>query len=115
ALGVMLAGLCVVTVAAALGLVFDPRYKDFLFAPLTAAVAPYLVLGLVGFAGNRLERKQIARPGVAEAAFAAVLALCAIAIVVNEGFANWQAVWFAAGLVGLAVSLMLVRDAPDSA
>ncbi len=31
-------------VQAALGLVFDPRYRDFQFAPLTAAVVPFLVL-----------------------------------------------------------------------
>ena len=27
----------------ALGLVFDPRYRDFPFAPLTAAGVPFLV------------------------------------------------------------------------
>ena len=33
-------------------------------------------------------------------------------IVFNESFANWQAVWFCAGLLGLAVILLRARDAP---
>jgi hypothetical protein len=45
---------------------------------------------------------------------AAVLALSAAYIVVNETFSNWQSVWFCAGLIGLAVILLLVRDAPSS-
>jgi hypothetical protein len=58
------------------------------------------------------------RPGgsraMAETGAAAVLALSAIYIVFNETFANWQSVWFCAGLIGLAVTLLLVRDAPSS-
>ena len=37
ALGVLLIALAVLAVQAALGLVFDPRYRDFPFAPLTGA------------------------------------------------------------------------------
>jgi exo-beta-1,3-glucanase (GH17 family) len=103
ALGLALIVLCVVAVQVALGLVFDPRYKDFPFAPLTAAAAPFLVLALPRRAG---------RLGTAEIVFAAVLTACAVYIVLNEGFANWQALWLAAVLVGLAFSLMRVRDAP---
>ena len=33
-----------VAVEAALGLVFDPRYRDIPFAALTAAAMPFLVL-----------------------------------------------------------------------
>ena len=47
ALGLALIALCVLAVQAALGLVFDPRYRDFPFAPLTAAVVPFLVLAFV--------------------------------------------------------------------
>ena len=88
----------------ALGLVFDPRYRDFPFAPLTAAVVPFLMHKLV-----------VARPkgsrSVAETAGAAVLALSVCYIVFNEGFANWQSLWTCAALAGLAINLALVRDA----
>jgi hypothetical protein len=43
-----------------------------------------------------------------------VLALSAGYIVFNETFANWQSVWFCAGLLGLAAILLSVRDAPSS-
>ncbi len=105
-LGLALIVLCVVAVQVALGLVFDPRYKDFPFAPLTAAAVPFLVLALAA-------RVRGTRPrGIAESAFAAVLAASAITIVLNEGFANWQALWLAAVFIGLAVSLTRARDAP---
>src|SRR6185295_5775811 len=39
--------LCVGAVVIALSLVFDPRYRDFPFAPLTVAVVPYLMLALL--------------------------------------------------------------------
>jgi hypothetical protein len=50
--------------------------------------------------------------GIGEGGFAAVLAASAITIVLNEGFANWQALWLAAVFIGLAVSLTRARDAP---
>jgi hypothetical protein len=43
-----------------------------------------------------------------------MLALSAGYIVFNEGFANWQSVWFCAGLIGLAVMLARARVAPGS-
>jgi exo-beta-1,3-glucanase (GH17 family) len=108
ALGGTLIVLMLVAVEAALGLVFDPRYRDIPFAPLTGAAVPFLVV-----------LSTTPRPGgsraMAETAAAAVLALSAIYIVFNETFANWQSVWFCAGLIGLAVTLLLVRDAPSSA
>jgi len=105
ALGVALILLCVVTVQVALGLVFDPRYKDFPFAPLTAAALPYLVLALKPGAAAR---------GRAETAFAALLGGCAVYIALNEGFANWQALWFVGVLIALAVSLWRAPGAPGS-
>ena len=96
-----------VTVEAALGLVFDPRYRDIPFAPLTAAAVPFLVLLVT-------TPRPIGRRAAAETAAAAVLAVSAVYIVFNETFANWQAVWFCAGLIGLAVILALVRDVPSS-
>jgi exo-beta-1,3-glucanase (GH17 family) len=106
ALGWALIVLSVVAVQVALGLVFDPRYKDFPFAPLTAAAVPFLVLSFVA------PRTGGARV-VAERAFAAVLAACAVYIVLNEGFANWQALWLGAIFVGLAVTLFRLRAAPS--
>jgi len=102
--GIVIATLLLATVVA-LGLVFDPRYKDFPFAPLTAAIVPLLVHSLA------VPRPQ-SRRGVAELAGAGVLLLSAIYIVPNETLANWQSLWLCATLVALAISLVRVRDAP---
>jgi exo-beta-1,3-glucanase (GH17 family) len=97
------AALLLLAFVVALGLVFDPRYRDFPFAPLTSAVVPFLVLRLV-----------VARPkgsrSVAETAGAAVIALSVCYIVFNEGFANWQSLWTCAALAGVAINLALARD-----
>ena len=88
----------------ALGLVFDPRYRDFPFAPLTAAILPFVVHGfLVG-------RAKGAR-GIAEMSAACVLALSVVYIVFNETFANWQSLWVCAVLAALAFNLAQARDA----
>jgi hypothetical protein len=107
-LGLALIVLAVVAVQVALGLVFDPRYKDFPFAPLTAATVPYLVLAV-------LQRQRTGTRGIVETMFATLLGACAIYIALNETLANWQALWFAAVLLGLAVSLLQARDALGSA
>ena len=73
-------------VQAALGLVFDPRYKDFPFAPLTAAAVPFLLHTLT------MPRPRGAR-GVAEMLAALLLALSVPYIVLNESLANWQSLW----------------------
>jgi glucan 1,3-beta-glucosidase len=104
ALGVLALVLCVVVVALALGLTFDPRYRDFPFAPLTAAVAAFLVLALAG-------RAQQPPSGTAEAIAAAALAPCAVYIAWHEGFANWQSLWLCAVLVAFAVTLAGVPGA----
>jgi exo-beta-1,3-glucanase (GH17 family) len=108
ALGGTLIALMLVSVEAALGLVFDPRYRDIPFAPLSAAAVPFLIL--------LFSTPRPAGPrAMAEIAAAAVLALSAGYIVFNEGFANWQSVWFCAGLIGLSFILARARDAPSSA
>jgi exo-beta-1,3-glucanase (GH17 family) len=107
ALGGTLIALMLVAVEAALGLVFDPRYRDVPFAPLTAAAVPFLVLLA---ATRRVDGMRAAAESVA----GAVLALSAGYVVFNETFANWQSVWFCAGLLGLAAILLSVRDAPGS-
>jgi glucan 1,3-beta-glucosidase len=100
-LGILLIALAVLAVQSALPLSFDPRYRDFPFAPLTAAALPFVLLPRG--AGVR---------SLAETVAAAVLLASAVFIVWNETFANWQAVWFAAALVLAAVSLLRVRAAP---
>ena len=43
-LGIVLIAIAVLSVQAALGLVFDARYRDFPFAPLAGAVVPFLLM-----------------------------------------------------------------------
>jgi len=102
-LGVLLIALAVLSLQAALGLVFDARYRDFPFAPLTGAVVPFLLLA--PWQGRP-------RAPAAESAAAATLALAAVTIAFNESFANWQVLWFSAGLIALAFTLLQARDAP---
>jgi exo-beta-1,3-glucanase (GH17 family) len=106
ALGLTFIAVVLFSVQAALGLVFDPRDRDIDFAPFTAAVVPFLVLF---FSTSR----QIGPSAIAERVAAGVLALSAIYIVLNESFANWQAVWFGAALLCLAFILGRARDAPN--
>ena len=106
ALGGTLVALTLLSIEAALGLAFDPRYRDIPFAPLTAAVLPFLVV--------TLSTPRAAGPrATAEGIAAGVLAVSAIYVLFNESFANWQSVWFCAGLIGLAFILMQARDAPS--
>jgi exo-beta-1,3-glucanase (GH17 family) len=107
ALGGTLIALMLVAIEAALGLVFDPRYRDIPFAPLTAAVVPFLAV-LVA------TRHSHGRRAMAESAAGIVMIVSAAYIIFNETFANWQSVWFCAGLLGLAAILLSVRDAPSS-
>ena len=104
-LGLMFVALTVLAVQSALALSFDPRYRDFPFATMTAAVVPFALVMLMA------ARPVGARP-LAETVAAAVLGLSAVFIVWNETLANWQALWFAATLIILATSLLRVRAAP---
>ena len=99
ALGGALVVLSVLAVEAALGLAFNPRYKDFPYAALGAPAVAYLA---VAFAGSRPSSEG----GAAERIAAAALTLSAIYIAFNEGFANWQAQSFVAVLLMLAVTLL---------
>ena len=107
ALGGVFIVLVLLALQAALGLVFDPRYRDFPFAPLTAAVVPFLVLMIA------VPRPRGAR-AIAETVAGAALIASAGYIAINESFANWQAVWFCAAVAALGVILLRARDAPDS-
>ncbi|HUC49972.1 MAG TPA: beta-(1-6) glucans synthase [Xanthobacteraceae bacterium] len=105
ALAVIFVALTLLSVETALGLVFDPRYRDIPFAPQSGAAFAYLVLML------STPRPAGFRPA-AETLAAAVLAVCAVYIAINETFANWQALWLSLGLLGLAFVLMRTRAAP---
>jgi glucan 1,3-beta-glucosidase len=105
-LGGTLMVVVLLAIQAALGLVFDPRYRDIPFAPLTAAVLPFLVLSL---SAARLP----GLPAMAERAAATLLALSAVYIALNETFANWQAIWFSSGLLALSLTLLRARAVPD--
>jgi len=104
--GALLIAVMMLAFVIALGLVFDPRYRDFPFAPLTAAVLPFVVHGfLVGRAkGPR---------GVAEMSATGVLAFSVVYIVFNETFANWQSLWVCAVLAALAFTLAQARAAQN--
>ncbi|HVT55998.1 MAG TPA: beta-1,6-glucan synthase [Xanthobacteraceae bacterium] len=91
-------------VALAMGLVFDPRYRDFHFAPLTGPAFALMIASEVSPAGLK-------RRGVAEWIAGAILAAAAIYISVNETPLNWQAQWFAALLLLLAGSCWRLRAA----
>jgi glucan 1,3-beta-glucosidase len=103
--GMIFAVAVAMAVQAALGLVFDARYRDFPTAPLSIAVIAY---GVLRIAGTGVAGKL----PLAEGVTAALLALSAIFIVIHETLANWQAVWLSAALVGLAAILASARDAP---
>lgn len=102
-LAVLFAATLVAAIHVALGLVFDPRYKDFQLALLSG---PVIALALAALA------KEPVRPipGVAEWVAAGVLTGSALFVMFNEGIANWQALWFGALLVLLAFTA--VRAAP---
>ena len=106
-LGLLLVLLTIVALEVTLALVFNPRYRDFFFAPLTAAVVPFLVLSLLG------PPRPAGRP-VAETVAAFVFAASVVYIVPNESIANWHALWFSAATAGLAVILFRARDGQSS-
>ena len=100
ALGITQLVLCAIALEVALGLVFDPRYKDFPFAPLTAAAAPFFLLAVAGSGRSGGYR-------LAEIVVAATLAGAIITFTFNEGFANWQSLWLAGALGLLVIALLL--------
>ena len=104
-LGGTLAVTTLIAVETALGLVFDPRWRDFPFAGLTMAVVPFSTLTLL----NRPDSDT--RP-VAEAVFAGLLAAAALLILVNEGLENWQSLWTSAVYLLLGTTLWPARFAP---
>jgi exo-beta-1,3-glucanase (GH17 family) len=108
ALGVLLIVLAVLSVQAALGLVFDARYRDFPFAQLTGSVIPFFIL--MAYSGTWTLRLKAP---AAETALAVTLAAAAVYIVFNESIANWQALCFSGGLLVFALTLVRAPDAPS--
>ena len=98
-------GFLFVTAMAALGLVFDPRYRPLAWPALAAPALLWSALALLGdrrAAGAREERL-----------LAAVCAGCAPLIAVQEGPANTQAMVYVGLLLALAVPILLPhRGAP---
>jgi exo-beta-1,3-glucanase (GH17 family) len=101
--GAILIATTLLAILAALGLVFDPRYRDFPFAPLSAASVPF-------YMHSAVVRRPVGRHGLAEWLAAGLLALSVLYIAFNEGFANWQSLWLCGALLALALSLARVRD-----
>jgi len=102
AIGLLFVALTLLAILVALGLVFDPRYKDFPYAPLTAAIIPFFVLSFF-----------VQRPGgprsPAETVAAGTLVLSLIYVTFNEGFENWQSLWLCALFAALAFTLSKAR------
>src|SRR5262249_15949958 len=105
-LGVCWILLGVLATEVALGLAFDPRYRDFPFAPLGAAATPFLIVMLLGARGGRRE--------LAETIMAAVLSASTLYIAWNEGPANWQALYLCGVFAGVVFTLLRPLAAPSS-
>jgi glucan 1,3-beta-glucosidase len=101
-LAVVLVATTLIGAETALGLVFDPRYKDFPFAALTMAVLPFWTLML-------LNRPQQGPRPIAEAVFAGLLSASALYAVFNEGRYNWQSLWTCSMYFLLAATLWRAR------
>ncbi len=102
-LGLVLMVTTVVAVEIALGLVFDPRSRDFPFASLTMAAVPIWTVAL-------LHPRKSDTGVTAEAVFAGLFAAAALFIFLNEGIHNWQSVWTAAAFFLFAAALWSPRS-----
>jgi hypothetical protein len=101
-LGIAVLITTVLATETALGLVFDPRYRDFPFAALTMTVVPFLLL-------TALNRPLGGTRPIAESVFAGALALSAVYIGFNEGPANWQSLWTCGLYLLFALTLSRAR------
>jgi exo-beta-1,3-glucanase (GH17 family) len=102
-LGGALAATTLIAAETALGLVFDPRWRDFPFATLTMAVVPFWTLTLLS--GRRESDPQ----PLTEALFACLFAAAAPYILFKEGSQNWQALWTSAAYLLLGATLWPMR------
>jgi hypothetical protein len=104
-LALVFAATLVAAIHVALGLVFDPRYKDFQLALLTGPVLAFAIVTLAKAPGRR-------EPGVAERVVAGLLTFSALFVMFNEGIGNWQALWFGGLLVLLALTALRAAPVP---
>lgn len=104
ALGVCWAVATVLAAEAALGFVFDPRYRDFPYASLSMVVAPFLGLAI-------FRRARIGKRPYAELAFAGLFAAAAVYVSLNEGLKNWQSLWTCACFALIAFIMLQARVA----
>lgn len=102
-LGLVLIVTTLVTVELALGLVFDPRSRDFPFAGSTMVAVPVWTVAL-------LNRRKPDASVIAEAVFAGLLLAAALFIVFNEGVHNWQSLWTAAAFSLFGAALWTPRS-----
>jgi glucan 1,3-beta-glucosidase len=106
-LGATLLMIALIGTEEALGLAFDPRYRDFPFAPLTMAVIPVSII-------MALNRPRSGSRPLAEACFAGLFVLAALYIGFNEGAENWQSLWTCAILGLLGITLWQARTSLSS-
>ena len=102
-LGFVVLAATLLTVEFALGLVFDPRSRDFPFAGLTIAAAPVCMVAL-------LYRRKSDASVTAEAVFAGLFGASAFFLVLNEGVHNWQSLWTAAAFLLFGAALWMPRS-----
>ncbi|WP_456640371.1 glycoside hydrolase family 17 protein [Bradyrhizobium sp. USDA 10063] len=103
-LGAVLLVTALAAAEVALGLMFDPRSRDFPFASLTMAAVPIWAVTL-------LNRRKLAVCATSEAVFAGLFAAAALYILLHEGVQNWQSLWTAAALFLLGAALWRSRSA----
>lgn len=97
-----LAASVALAVFVSLGLVFDPRYREF---PMAVFAGPVAGFALASLFANRIGAV------LSERIFAGVLIVSATTIVVQEKVQNWEALCFAGLLLILAGSLLLAGAA----
>ena len=112
--GLTLTVAVLVAAETALGLVFDPRSRDFPFASLTMFVVP---ISIVTFLNPRRSDTSC----TAEVVFACLFVSIAVFIFFNEGVRNWQSLWTSAAfaLLGIGLSppraLLVISTIADAA
>lgn len=104
-LSLLFAATLVAAIHIGLGLVFDPRYKDFQLALLSGPIAAFTILAL-------LHPPLRGGAGMAEKVICGMLGACALFVVANEGIANWQALWFGALTTLLGATALRTSPAP---
>jgi glucan 1,3-beta-glucosidase len=103
-LSLLFAATLVAAIHVALGLVFDPRYKDFQLALLSGPVTALAILALLG--------TPRPSPGMAERVACGLLTAAGLFVIYNEGIANWQALWFGVLLAILALTALRTSPVP---